>query len=395
MVGSELVTNGTFDSNVSGWTQEPGTSGTITYQSGVARVTRGGGSGPSFYQAISTQVGKSYVVSATLNGVQTRIDISARTNVFGSGGTTINRAVGTSGQIVYGIFTFVAVGTTTYLYMDVDNNGAYGEYDNITCRLADPDRSVNAKGLQVFGSITKSAVATGADLVAYSGFSSSNYLMQPYNALLDFTGDFSWSLWYYHVTNSATEYILYRAPFANGQPKTEIFINTDNTLGIYIQDLGALASPAIQPNSWHHIIATRRSGIVSFYLNSVLVNSGASTVNLTNTNAILSLGLRTSGGYNGINGRLALVRASATAPSAEQIAKIYEDEKYLFQENAKATLYGASDAVTALAYDEDTRLLHVGTSSGRSVFNGLRRVDNTTTAVSASISAVAGLVAEQ
>lgn len=80
--------------------------------------------------------------------------------------------------------------------------------------------------------------------------------------------------------------------------------------------------------------------------------------------------------------------------SHEQIRKMYADEKYLFQDNAKATLYGTSDAVTALAYDEDTQLLHVGTSSGRSVFDGLRRVDNTTTAVSATISAANGLVVE-
>ena len=32
-----------------------------------------------------------------------------------------------------------------------------------------------------FGTVTKSAVATGADLVAYSGFSASNYLTQPLN----------------------------------------------------------------------------------------------------------------------------------------------------------------------------------------------------------------------
>jgi len=93
-------------------------------------------------------------------------------------------------------------------------------------------------------------------------------------------------------------------------------------------------------------------------------------------------------------GSLALLRISATAPTAEQIAKIYEDEKPLFQENAKATLYGTSDAVTALAHDSDTNLLHVGTSSGRSVFQGLRRVDNTTDAVGTAISASNNLVVE-
>ena len=48
-----------------------------------------------------------------------------------------------------------------------------------------------------------------------------------------------------------------------------------------------------------------------------------------------------------------------------------------------------------MAFDDDTKLLHIGTSSGRSVFQGLRRVDYTNTAVSYTISAANGLVAEQ
>ena len=91
---------------------------------------------------------------------------------------------------------------------------------------------------------------------------------------------------------------------------------------------------------------------------------------------------------------MALLRLSATVATEEQIAKIYNDEKFLFQENAKATLYGSSDVVTALAYDDDTELLHAGTSAGRSVFQGLRRIDNTTDAVDTAISASNGMVAE-
>ena len=98
---------------------------------------------------------------------------------------------------------------------------------------------------------------------------------------------------------------------------------------------------------------------------------------------------------NYFGGSLALVRITATIPSPEQIKKIYEDEKHLFQENAKATLYGSSDAVTALAYDEVTEQLHVGTSSGRSDFQGLRRINNTTTAVTTAISAHDEFIVEQ
>ena len=89
------------------------------------------------------------------------------------------------------------------------------------------------------------------------------------------------------------------------------------------------------------------------------------------------------------------MRVSNSVPTPEQIAKIYNDEKFLFQENAKATLYGSSDAVTALAYDDDTDLLHVGTSAGRSDFQGLRRINNTTRAIGTAISAVDGFIVEE
>ena len=95
------------------------------------------------------------------------------------------------------------------------------------------------------------------------------------------------------------------------------------------------------------------------------------------------------------DGSLALFRISASIPSAEQIKKMYEDEKVLFQENAQATLYGSSDAVTALAYDEVTDQLHVGTSSGRSDFQGLRRINNTTDPVTTVISAHDTFIIEQ
>jgi len=121
----------------------------------------------------------------------------------------------------------------------------------------------------------------------------------------------------------------------------------------------------------------------------------ANSNDITNVGAPVFLGVRTNGTSPFTYGSLALWRISATAPSPEQIKKIYEDEKHLFQENAQATLYGSSDAVTALAHDSDTGILSVGTSAGRSDFQGLRRVNNTTTGVTTSISASNGLIVEQ
>ena len=74
---------------------------------------------------------------------------------------------------------------------------------------------------------------------------------------------------------------------------------------------------------------------------------------------------------------------------------MFEDEKKLFVENAKCTLYGSSIPVTAIAYDDKTNIVHAGTASGRSEFRGLNRINNTTTAVTTAISASDGFVAEQ
>jgi len=74
---------------------------------------------------------------------------------------------------------------------------------------------------------------------------------------------------------------------------------------------------------------------------------------------------------------------------------MYNDEKSLFTAGAQATLYGNSNNnVTALAYDDSTDLLHVGNGSGRSVFQGLRRVENTAVAISTTISARNGFIVE-
>ena len=59
------------------------------------------------------------------------------------------------------------------------------------------------------------------------------------------------------------------------------------------------------------------------------------------------------------------------------------------------TLYGTSDDIKGIDYDEGTNLLLVGTSSGRSDFSGLTRINNTTTPVTTAIAASNGLIVEE
>jgi hypothetical protein len=236
--------------------------------------------------------------------------------------------------------------------------------------------------------------------MAYSGFSASNYLEQPYNPDLDFgaytgtagTGDFCVMGWCYGPAASGTDTILHRA--SSGGASSLRIVATGGQIGAYIGGGGVQSSGVSMPlTSWVQFAVVKRSGVVEFYQNGVLISSVANTNNVSGTDDTVEIGWSSSLGP--FPGSLALLRVSATAPTAEQIAKIYNDEKVLFQPNAKATLTGNSDAVTALAHDPDTNLLHVGTSGGRSVFYGLRRVNETATAVTTAISAVDGLIVEQ
>ena len=400
VIGTELITNGTFDSSTTGWSTYPGYTSTVLSIDTNRLKVFGGGAQQSF----STVIGKKYVLSYTLTAFNPG-GVYLGTESSGVGGFSYF-STGSQGTGTY-IYTFTATSTTAYLGLFAWNAGSeYAFYDNVSVRLADIDRSPNYKGLQVFGTITKTPVATGADLVAYSGFTDNDYLHQDYNSASDIgTGNFSVSGWF--RTTDATA--VYRGMFykntlgAPGGKGIQILMDSSNKVYGYIYGT-AMDADVVQPSGltlndgvWHQVVFTSsNNNYHALYIDGKLLATNNNTVgSLTNTAAITAVGTyKMSNASYYWRGDLALWRFSLSAPTADQVAKMYNDEKYLFQPNAKATLYGTSDAVTALAYDTDTQLLHVGTSSGRSVFDGLRRVDNTTTAVATAISAVDGLVVE-
>jgi len=161
-------------------------------------------------------------------------------------------------------------------------------------------------------------------------------------------------------------------------------------------------------NGWNHVAFARlsqNSGELHFFVNGVHTynNSGVANVSLSNSNMAINIGTDRCDTYPSdeatgspfAHGKMALLRIGRGELTVDIAKQIYEDEKELFVENAKCTLYGTSDLVTAQAYDSTRDVLHLGTSAGRSDFVGLRRINNTTTAVTTAISASDGLIAEQ
>ena len=93
--------------------------------------------------------------------------------------------------------------------------------------------------------------------------------------------------------------------------------------------------------------------------------------------------------------RLALMRFGAgKMPDSAMIKYMYHQEAPLFRENAKCTLVGTDNQNLKMDFDPDTKLLHVGSTSGRSDFNGLQRINSTTNPVEIALSASGGIIAE-
>ena len=375
VTGTELVTNGTFAGNLNGWTLAGDTTPTYDSGSGGAKITTAAAIDGTITQTITSTA-----------GVVVTFSITARTS--GYVGLLLNGSLVLDGLTALQTYTYYPDNAITSIALvHRGGGGGYAIVDNVSIRREELDRSVNNKGLAVYGTITKTAVATGSNLVGYSGFSGSNYLLQPQNTALDFgTGDFSIMFWGIMVPLNGT-YIAFQINHVAGN--TDLFMDGLG-LGITIGGNNKLYQNTSSNNiGWSHQTIVRMNGILYYYVNGRLIASTTSTESLvTNSSSTLKIG-------EGFNQSLTLFRISSTAPSPTQILKIYNDEKVLFQENSQATLYGASDAVTALAYDDTTKLLSVGTSSGRSDFQGLRRINNTTTAVTTAISASNGLIAEQ
>ena len=389
VTGSELVTNGDFATS-SDWTIDGGSTGwSIT-----GGVLQGSSATGNVTQDITTVVGEKYVISFKISGYSGTGDVYVRPGIDAGVGDYVEGDGSYSGS-------FTATSTTTILVIRGRPSQPFtGNIDNVSVRLAEEDRSVNGNGLQVIGTVTKSAVATGADLVGYSGFNNTgNSLIQPYNSDLDFgTGDFNVMSWVKCTNLGDLRIIASRYADDGADPDWSLRKLADDSFGFSGNNGSVIVSGgSATANKWHHVCVTRRNGVLYLYVDGYLVASATHTTDLTNTSAPLYVGSlnRNVSVYYGWFGSLSLTRISATAPTASQIAKIYRDEKPLFQENAKATLYGSSDAVTALAYDDDTELLHAGTSAGRSVFKGLQRASNTTDAIGKAISASNDLVVEE
>jgi len=404
LVGGELVTNGTFDTDIAGWTVDlGGGGGSVVFDTGEIKVT----------QVTSVYMGASRTIDVT--GLDTVVLVAERTSASAGGGRSrigLNTIAGAAVTPNVGFVEWngvetgsltktidVSAYTTLYVVIsDGSTNSIVTTFDNISVKLANEDRSVNNNGLAVNGTITVAPVETGAETMAYSGFSASNYLSQPYNSDLDFTDTMNVMFWIKGVvdgddvfTRGARGVDLSYGVYIDAQADMRFYASTDGTTHTDFD------MPFSETTVWEHVAFVMKGLDVYGYRNGVSAGKlGTLGGNLysqaTDKNPLL---IGTPAINDAFTGSLSRLRIGAGAPTPEQIKKIYRDELPLYREDAACTINGTSSAVTAMASDPVTGLLQVGTSGGLSAFRGLQRVEQDTTAVTTTISANGATVARQ
>lgn len=269
--------------------------------------------------------------------------------------------------------------------------------NSYSVQIVDPDRSVMGEGLTPHGTITKTPVATGSDLVAYSGFSSANYLEQLHNPALDFgTGDF-FAMGWWKDDQSAGSSIFSRSDVTeqnNYGPQSFGLIVTDTFIRAFIGDPGQLDyTTTIGTGRWRQLALIRRNQVLELWLDGFVVAMRENSIDVSNSNSVLRFGQRYYLGSWGTVGQpatLALWRMGSYAPTSEQMIKMYRDEKRLFKSGAGCKMHGNSRVVTALSYDDDKGLKIAGTSGGLSRFDGLVRVSQDDAPITTVIASGAG-----
>ena len=281
---------------------------------------------------------------------------------------------------------------------------------NISLRHALPNRARAdgsdgstdySTGPSVFGIITKTPVAPGAELMGLSNFSSSNrirsiqsyglgnpaqFYMMGWSKTTD-VGDYQYLVSIRYNGENPVAGLSIGSTAASGNEGRPYFYDSENG-SLWADEYSPEKGNRVDDGAWHHICGVINNNQKLIYVDGELAGRVTISNNLNmSTGDTIDIGdySASTGGsgptwdagtaYNH-RGSIALIRVGRGVVSAEQIRTIYNEEKKMFQPNAKCTLVD-SRYVNQVEADDSTGLLYAATQNGGGIntFSGLTRID--------------------
>ena len=311
---ANLITNGTFDSDISDWTT---VQATTSWQSGVLRIVPNSGVNGAVYQSITTEVGKRYTVSMEVvaaGAAFARLHVGTSTDIDSADKYTYTN--GTAAQNVgAGKYSasFTPTTTTTIIWLEVGGGQqTQVDFDNVVVKQEDVPRDYSA---DIKGSGTnKTLTANGNAGVGYElgnyygsaidfyGTSTSDYLEIAHSEDFNFgSGDFTIECWRYLKSfNTGGTYL---AKYDGSSPGSDFFFagQGSGVESFYWYDSGTqnISSSSIASlNQWDHIAACREGNKISLFVNGVCVAVNTNvTASFNNNTEVVRSGASAAGSY--------------------------------------------------------------------------------------------------
>ena len=133
-LGTEKVSNGTFDSNIIGWTASGSGSGTIGWNDGKLRIANASPAAYGAGSAITTEIGKTYKV--TVSGIIISGATPLRFKIANTNNSEAINYLIQNASLISGTITgyFTATATTSYIILFLYNAAGTIDYDSVSVK---------------------------------------------------------------------------------------------------------------------------------------------------------------------------------------------------------------------------------------------------------------------
>ncbi len=256
--GTELVTNGTFDTDVSGWSAAG--NGALSYQNGVLRVTTSGGVG-SANQVIALSSGATFTLT---------FDVVAETQSSGIPFFQVTSGLTNTGITSTGTHTIVATAssnnpTLTFSLGGAATNGEYIEIDNISVKEQTESVPKKVQNLRPIAPGERSLSFDGTDDLVDLG-ASSTFFSTNVNSI---------SMWFKMPDTSGGAERIFVSNSDAGGSDLRVVVSTSGIISVDIWNGSSLVSTtggsAIDDDIWHHLAYTTNASAQALYIDGVSV----------------------------------------------------------------------------------------------------------------------------
>jgi len=360
-LGSNVVTNGTFDTDLTGWSTNDFSNGSIVQSSGTALITSNGGSGyPSIWQQVSTIVGERYIVKANFSNNTTGIWFWKFDDNTPLGSTNRVQFIDNDATAsIDAIFEFTATSTLSSIsaFAEQGNAGSFN-FDNVeVLQMSNIGTISGATWTHGIGApvaqtsvidwnkhtldgtnevLVPQGLTSGRDLLGNLfenvrkqgalNLDGNSWAEVHDNESLDITDAVTLEAWVYwdgtigkgllsKWTSSNQTYMIY----LNSSSKPMLYINGFSTTG-----------DTMTIGEWYHIVGTYDRVNRKIYMNGALITENAYTAAINTNDEPLEIGRHANLIANAYPNQIAQPRIYNRALTAEEVQRNYNAGKNIY-----------------------------------------------------------------